>query len=81
MSFKKMMKEYKFKNMGEYFSRVEEEDIYEVIRVGNKYVVRRESSCRFDVRVSVDICSGLEELEIVLRDILDYYDCYFEEEE
>lgn len=80
MSFKKIMKEYKFEDRGGMFRRDEEEDIYEVIRVGNKYVVRREYSCGFDVKVSVDICSGLEELVFVLRNILNYYDCYFEED-
>lgn len=74
MKFETIMRKYKFEDRGVYFSRLEEEDLYEVIRVENKYVVRREISCRGDVRVNVVICSGLGELVPVLRDMLEYYD-------
>ncbi len=71
-TFKKIMKKYMFEEREGYFSRIEEEHSYEVIRVGNRYVVRVENSCR----ANVDVCSNLEELESLLRDVLDYYDGY-----
>lgn len=68
------MRKFKFEGKGVYFSRIEEEDLFEVTKVGSKYVVRRETSCRGDVRVSVVICNGLAELVPLLKDMLEYYD-------
>lgn len=70
MVFETLMKKFKFEDRGVYFSRSEEEDLYEVIKVENKYVVRRESGRE----VSVTICNSLGELVPMLRDMLEYYD-------
>lgn len=74
MLFHTLMRKFKFEYKGTYYSRLEEEDLYEVIKVENKYVVRRETSCRGDVRVNVVICNSLGELVPMLRDMLEYYD-------
>lgn len=74
MVFETLMRKFKFEDKGVYFSRLEEEDLYEVIKVEGKYVVRRETSCRGDVRVNVVICKSLGELVPMLRDMLEYYD-------
>ncbi len=70
MLFDTLMRKFKFEYKGTYFSRSEEEGLFEVVKVGNKYVVRRES-CR---EVSVTICNSLGELVPMLRDRLGYYD-------
>lgn len=70
MLFDTLMRKFKFEYKGTYFSRSEEEDLFEVVKVGNKYVVRRES----DREVSVTICNSLGELVPMLRDMLEYYD-------
>jgi len=74
MVFETLMRKFKFEDRGVYFSRIEEEDLYDVIKVGGKYVVRRETSCRGYVRVTVNICSSLGELVPMLRAMLEYYD-------
>lgn len=81
MDFRTIMRKFKFEDRGAYFSRLEEEDLFEVTKVGSKYVVRRESCCRGDVRVSVDICNGLRRLVPMLKDMLEYYDCCSEKEQ
>ena len=64
------MKKFKFEGKGVYFSRIEEEDLFEVTKVGSKYVVRRGNGRES----TVDICSGLAELVPLLKDMLEYYD-------
>lgn len=70
MVFETLMRKFKFEDRGVYFSRSEEEDLYEVIKVENKYVVRRESGRE----VSMVICNSLGDLVPMLRDMLEYYD-------
>jgi len=67
MLFDTLMRQFKFESKGTYYSRLEKEDLYEVVKVGNKYVVRRES----DREISVTICNNLSELVPMLRDMLE----------
>lgn len=71
MLFDTLMRKFKFEYKGTHFSRSEEEDLYEVVKVGNKYVVRRESGRE----VSVTICNSLGELVPMLRDMLEHVVC------
>lgn len=78
MTFNAILKKHSFESDGIRNFREEEEDIVEIVKVENSYLLRHEAFGRGETTVFVKILKDLDSLDEYLEEVFSYYD---EEEE